>query len=214
MLLPVDEAPSGRSHIPGRMGSGPEFFRSRFGGIAPGVDGNDAAAGAIESAGERSLQSILEDGNLPPYDAVRVTLQICEFLQSARTRGDQHGRLSTDNVFLDREGRARIGDCGRIARSNSEAAEIEALGLLLNRMLTQASSIREAWNSRTSTRLRQIVHRALGCDSPNGYGTLREFVRDLEREERVHFLKALMIPISLLGALLVVGSLLGQLVRG
>jgi hypothetical protein len=144
------------------------------------VDGADADPFQCppQATGQRSLQSIVAGtANLSSREVIRIMLETCGALQLDRSRGD---------------------------RPRSEAADLEALGLLFDEMLTQASSP-------GSPGLRHIVDRALGRESQNRYATLRDLVRDLERENRANIFKTLL-PIMLWGmTLLLIGRLLGYM---
>jgi serine/threonine protein kinase len=151
----------------------------------------------IAPPGELSLEMLLlENGYLPDREALRVTLKICDALRLTHAQGNSHGDISAENIFFNRDGRVRIGNSGGTSPSHSESADLPSLGFLLHALI-----------GTPQIPTRRIISRTRP-DAKDGYHTLRDFVRDLNRETRLRVLRAAS-PIILLGlALLSIARLL------
>ena len=66
----------------------------------------------MELLSGRSLRDAVQDGPLPPEDAVRVAAQVARGLAHAHARGVLHGDLSPSNVFLQDDGGVKLLDLG------------------------------------------------------------------------------------------------------
>jgi eukaryotic-like serine/threonine-protein kinase len=78
-----------------------------------------------------SLRQRLEDGALPVRKAMELGVQIAKGLAAAHEKGIVHRDIKPDNIFLTRDGRAKILDFGlakqAIPQGNGENATITAL---------------------------------------------------------------------------------------
>jgi serine/threonine protein kinase/tetratricopeptide (TPR) repeat protein len=77
---------------------------------------------AMEYIDGRTLQSIIDDGPLPPNEAVAIAYQVCDGLAAIHEHGLVHRDIKPSNIMIDGAGRARIVDFG-IAKSSDEADE-------------------------------------------------------------------------------------------
>ena len=71
-----------------------------------------------------------ESGKLEPERAIAIAIDICRALEHAHAHGIVHRDLKPANVWIDDEGRARLGDFGLAAteRRSREAAEGTLIG--------------------------------------------------------------------------------------
>jgi hypothetical protein len=156
---------------------------------------------------ERSLQSVLEqEGKLPAYEAIRVLLNICKALHSSGHKGEHPCGLTPETVFFsDSDGSVRVSSGSTALAIQSETACVRNLATILWQMVTgqrPSQRLESGYVPAKLSRLRTIVSRALSTDPQNRYLTLQEFVKDVEREEKVQFRRSLMIPAILLAATL------------
>jgi hypothetical protein len=59
-----------------------------------------------------SLRERLRQGPLPPAEAVRIAVQVCNALEEARGEGLVHRDVKPENVLLDKRGRVKVADFG------------------------------------------------------------------------------------------------------
>jgi hypothetical protein len=59
-----------------------------------------------------SLRERLRQGPLPPAEAVRLAVQVCNALEEARGEGLVHRDIKPENVLLDKRGRVKVADFG------------------------------------------------------------------------------------------------------
>ncbi len=59
-----------------------------------------------------TLRQLLQNGKLPPDDALAIVPKICEALQYAHQQGIVHRDIKPENILLDRQGRVKIADFG------------------------------------------------------------------------------------------------------
>lgn len=129
--------------------------------------------------GERSLDMLLlEDGYLPDREALRITLKICDALRIAHAQKNQHGEITAENIFFNRDGQVRIGKSGATSASHSASADLASLGVLL-----------QAMTGAPQLTTRRIISRTRPA-SQDRYLKLRDFARDLNRETRLRVLRA------------------------
>jgi hypothetical protein len=155
--------------------------------------------------GERTLESLLaEDGNLSAYDALRVLLDVCNALRSARKSGLHCSDLTPEQIIVDSDGRiSLIGSKGRVGPNEDYIGALAAVfcRMVIGKIPTRRTEYDEL-DARLSRRLRRIIHRANSLDTMSRYARLADFVRDLRREERVQFYQAFTVLVVLLVTLL------------
>ncbi|MCA8956049.1 MAG: serine/threonine protein kinase [Planctomycetes bacterium] len=59
-----------------------------------------------------SLRQLMDQGQLSPSEALRITPQICDALHYAHSRGVVHRDIKPENVLIDTEGQVKIADFG------------------------------------------------------------------------------------------------------
>jgi len=215
MLLSVEETESGDSHgVPDAEPSPVGFDRfhrdldvTRLNqpGSATLLDEVHGQNYCVpESMGRRTLRQVLEEeGALPSEQAIRIFLATWKALHRVHGSGDERRNISADRILVHSDGAIKIIDNGTGQRSNREGTEVQALGSLLYEMLTgkppSKSTTHEEVDSLLPLRLREVVDRALSSDPERQYATARDLVRDVKREERAQFCKAMMILVVLFG---------------
>ncbi|HSD31974.1 MAG TPA: protein kinase [Gemmatimonadales bacterium] len=85
---------------------------------------------AMELVTGGTLADRIRDGPLPPRAAVDVVLDVLEGLESAHQREILHRDVKPSNVFLDADGRAKIGDFG-ISKSLEVDSHLSQTGAFL-----------------------------------------------------------------------------------
>lgn len=85
---------------------------------------------AMELVTGGTLAERIHDGPLPPREAVDVVLDVLEGLESAQQAGILHRDVKPSNVFLDADGRAKIGDFG-ISKSLEVDSQLSQTGAFL-----------------------------------------------------------------------------------
>jgi serine/threonine-protein kinase len=76
------------------------------------VEGDRFAWLVMEHLGGGSLRDLLRAGPVPAADARRILDDLLRALEAAHARGIVHGDVKPENVLLDAEGRAKLGDFG------------------------------------------------------------------------------------------------------
>lgn len=207
MLLTVEETESGDSHEVPDTEPGPAQFdhfhcdldvaRLNQPSITtlPGEVRHD-----LQDSTRRTLREVLDEvGTLPSDHAIRIFL--ATFKAMHRVNGIE-GSISTEHILVDSDGSIEIVNRGTEQLSNHED-EVPALGGLLFEMLTgkppSDGTAQGEVSSLAPSRLRQIIDRSLGRDPKNPYATAKDLVRNVKREERAQFCKAILIPIVLFG---------------
>ncbi len=71
-----------------------------------------------------TLERRLRNGALAPVDALHLTIQLADALQSAADAGVIHRDLKPANIFLDERGRVKIGDFG-VAKLIDPASRVQ-----------------------------------------------------------------------------------------
>jgi hypothetical protein len=66
----------------------------------------------MEFLGGPNLRRLLQQGKLPPEQALQVVPQICDALQYAHEQGVVHRDIKPENILLDRHGHVKIADFG------------------------------------------------------------------------------------------------------
>jgi hypothetical protein len=85
---------------------------------------------AMELVTGGTLAERIHDGPLPAREAVDVVLDVLEGLESAQHAGILHRDVKPSNVFLDADGRAKIGDFG-ISKSLEVDSHLSQTGAFL-----------------------------------------------------------------------------------
>ena len=215
MLLSVEETESGDSHGAPDAEPSPVRFdrfhrdldvtRLHQPGIATLLDEVHGHNYRVpESMGRRTLRQVLEEeGALPSEHAIRIFLATWEALHRVNSFGGERPIISAEQILVDSDGAIKIIDNGTGQRSNREGTEVQALGSLLREMLTgkppSNSTTHEEVDSLLPLRLREVIDRALSSDPKKQYSTARDLLRDVKREERAQFCKAMMILVVLFG---------------
>ena len=213
MLPTVEETESGDSHEMPDMETGPVRFdyvhfdrdvarpnQPRISTL-PGELRHD-----LQESTRRTLREVLDEvGTLPSDHAIRIFLATCHAMHRVCGIEDKCRNLSTEHILVGSDGAIEIVNRGARQPSNDQG-EVLAMGGLLFEMLTgkhPSNGITQGEvSSLAPSRLRQIIDRALGRDPKNPYATAKDLVRDIKREERAQFCKAILIPIVLFGVIL------------
>ncbi|MFV1258456.1 serine/threonine-protein kinase, partial [Klebsiella pneumoniae] len=66
------------------------------------------------------LRTRLKDAPLPVAEAVEIAVQVADGLAFAHERGVVHRDIKPQNIFLDRDGKPKIGDLGLARSSDGE----------------------------------------------------------------------------------------------
>ena len=99
-------------HDFGQTGEGHLYFVMEF------VDGTD-------------LAHVLHAQRLDPDQALDLTVQICEALQHAHSKGVLHRDIKPANVLLTRDGRAKLADFGLARPTNPQGSEVTSASLIM-----------------------------------------------------------------------------------
>jgi predicted Ser/Thr protein kinase len=75
-----------------------------------------------------NLRQRLRAGPVPPAEAVRLALQVCDALEFAHEEGVVHRDIKPENVLLDRKGRVKIADFGLAKLLNRERVDYTLTG--------------------------------------------------------------------------------------
>jgi serine/threonine-protein kinase len=72
----------------------------------------------------RTLTEVIAGGPLPPDQAVRVALQVCQALQYAHAEGVMHRDIKSSNIMVDDAWRVKLADFGVARVSDREATHL------------------------------------------------------------------------------------------
>jgi hypothetical protein len=75
-----------------------------------------------------NLRQVLQDGPLPPEQALHLIPQICDALQYAHEEGVVHRDIKPENILLDRRGNVKIADFGLAKLVRRSAADLSLTG--------------------------------------------------------------------------------------
>jgi serine/threonine protein kinase len=75
-----------------------------------------------------NLRQVLQDGKLPPEQALALVPQLCEALQYAHEEEVVHRDIKPENILLDRRGRVKVADFGLAKLLNRPRAEFTLTG--------------------------------------------------------------------------------------
>jgi serine/threonine protein kinase len=59
-----------------------------------------------------NLRQLIQPGPLPPREAKRIAVQVCDALQYAHDQGIIHRDIKPENILVDKKGRVKIADFG------------------------------------------------------------------------------------------------------
>jgi tRNA A-37 threonylcarbamoyl transferase component Bud32 len=66
----------------------------------------------MEYVDGKNVRQLLEAGELPPSQALKIIPQVCDALQYAHDEGFVHRDIKPENILLDKKGRVKIADFG------------------------------------------------------------------------------------------------------
>lgn len=75
---------------------------------------------AMEYVVGRSLRDLINDGPVPPRQALKQTLQICRAIEYAHEKQIIHRDLKPENILLDAVGQVKVADFGLAGFANSD----------------------------------------------------------------------------------------------
>jgi tetratricopeptide (TPR) repeat protein len=147
--------------------------------IDGGTAENGAAYGVMEYVEGEPIDQYADSRRLSITERLQLFIQVCNAVGHAHRRRVVHGSLTPTSIFVTAGGVPKLLDYGMVAHNDTPAADVYALGVVLDTLMGGGSSNGERRRLRED--LDAIVVRALRKEANRRYDSVEHLADDIRR---------------------------------